>query len=648
VSWDGGKLLTVSTLRAFTHFGPAGQDGSLQWWDPKTGRRLGPPWQPRRAAWFTELGGDGATLASWCRDWLLRLYDLSTGLQRGGDMHINLDTDAAWIPTFVLSPDAGTLFAGDRHHQVHVWDVRHLRPQASAASSPRLPPSRPTAVLSASQAAFSPDRAVALVCPPALGNYRSVLDAATSLPRGRPLEHLHAFNPVFSGDGRLVVTLTHNQIFGGEPVARVWDAATGAPRTPPLLNPKYLHCAAFSPDARVLALGGPGGVFLWDVAAAKVLRPLPEKSAAACLQFSADGKRLAVGYRGGWPGVGAGFRVWDPQTGEPAGDFVPTRGDIFHLTFAEGGRSVLALGFARLLWSLDATTGQPRGEPLALVGGAAAVFSPDGSRAATADYGGTVRQWDTRTGAQVGGAMPHPTRVVSLHYAPGGRLFASVCEDESLRLWDARTCLPLGPPLIHRSPVLAVEFSPDGRTLLTATASGRVHCWPVPEPVLDDADRFARWVEVFGGMRRHGDEVTLLAAGPWREAAAEFAARWPEPDPALAVPEEPAAWHEAQAIEAEEDGNVAAALLHLSRLSELRPGEWAYHARRGRALSDVGALAQAAEAYDQAEARCLKDVLDWYRHRIAILGGQGQHEATVKWYEDRLRRAEATGVGSQK
>jgi hypothetical protein len=267
---------------------------------------------------------------------------------------------------------------------------------------------------------------------------------------------------------------------------------------------------------------------------------------------------------------------------------------------------------------------------------------------ATADYGGTVRQWDTHTGAQVGGAMAHPTRVVSLRYAPNGGLLASVCEDETVRLWGARTCLPLGPPLVHRSSVLAVGFSPDGRSLRTATASGRVHSWPVPEPVLDDADRFALWVEAFAGMRRQGDETRLLSAEPWRRAAAEFASRWPDPDPALVLPEEPTAWHEARALEAEEDGNVAAALLHLGRLSELRPGEWSYHALRGRALTEAGALAQAAEAYDQAEARCLKDVLNWYRHRIAILGGQGQHEATVKWYEDRLRRAEATGVGSQK
>jgi WD40 repeat protein len=644
LSWDGRKLVTVSTLRAFNRFGPAGHDGSVRWWDPKTGREVGPPWQPRRAAWFTELGGDHATLASWCRDWRLRLYDLSTGLQRGGDILINLDsTDGAWTKTFSLAPDGGTLFASDRHNEFHVWDVRHLRPQASVAASPRLPPSRPTAPSSASYAAFSPDRAVALVFSQALQNVGAVVDAATNLPRGRPLEHLHAFNPAFSANGSRMVTLTHNHVFGGEPIARVWNAATGEPLTPPLRNPENLYCAAFNSDGSVLALGGPNGTFLWDVAAAKVQRPLPETSTPACLQFSGDGKRLAVGYRSGWPGVGPGLRLWDPQTGEPAGDFVSTGGDVNHLLFAEGGRTLLALASGRLLWSFDAATGQPRGAPLTLAGGAAAVFDPDGSRVATADLSGTVHQWDTRTGAQVGGVMAHPTRVVSLHYAPGGGILASVCEDESVRLWDARTSLALGPPLIHRSAVLAVEFGPEGRALRTATASGVVHSWPVPEPVLADRDRFALWIETFAGMRRDGDELKLLRAGPWRLAVADFASRWPEPDPALAIPEDPAAWHEARAAEAEEDGNVAAALLHLDRLSKLRPGAWAYHARRGRALSEVGALAQAADAYAEAESRAPGEVRNWYRHRIAILGRNGQHEATIKWYENRLRGTESSG-----
>jgi hypothetical protein len=314
---------------------------------------------------------------------------------------------------------------------------------------------------------------------------------------------------------------------------------------------------------------------------------------------------------------------------------------VTQLEFADGGQTVLALVSGRRLWSVDAATGRPRGAPLTLAGGGSAVLAPDGLRVATTDSIGTVCQWDTRTGAQVGGAMAHPARVVSLHYAPGGELLATVCEDESVRLWDARACLPLGPPLVHRSAVLAAEFGPGGRSLRTATASGRVHTWPVPDPVLDDADRFALWVEAFGGMRRQGDEVTLLGAGPWRQAVTELASCRPTPDPALAIPEDAAAWHEARAAEAEEDGNTAAALLHLGRLSELKPGAWAYHARRGRALSEAGSLEQAAEAYEKAEARGLEEVRNWYRHRIAILGGKGQHEATVTWYEGRLRRAEA-------
>jgi hypothetical protein len=46
---------------------------------------------------------------------------------------------------------------GDRLHEVHVWDVRHLRSQASTASSSRLPQARPQTQDMGGKVTLSPD-----------------------------------------------------------------------------------------------------------------------------------------------------------------------------------------------------------------------------------------------------------------------------------------------------------------------------------------------------------------------------------------------------------------------------------------------------------------------------------------------------------
>jgi hypothetical protein len=57
-----------------------------------------------------------------------------------------------------------------------------------------------------------------------------------------------------------------------------------------------------------------------------------------------------------------------------------------------------------------------------------------------------------------------------------------------------------------------------------------------------------------------------------------------------------------------------------------------------RALSGAGALSQAAEAYEKAEACDLGATLVWYQHRIEALAGSGN--PAEHWYQERLRRCE--------
>lgn len=63
----------------------------------------------------------------------------------------------------------------------------------------------------------------------------------------------------FSSDGSMVATASSDM------TARVWDAATGLPLTPPLLHRRRVIHAAFSPDgARIATASDDGTARVWE------------------------------------------------------------------------------------------------------------------------------------------------------------------------------------------------------------------------------------------------------------------------------------------------------------------------------------------------------------------------------------------------
>jgi WD40 repeat protein len=94
----------------------------------------------------------------------------------------------------------------------------------------------------------------------------------------------------FSRDGRRVVTASD----GG--AARVWNAMTGAPLSPPLLHQGVVSSAEFSPDGtRVITASSDNTARVWDAVTGKLLSPpLQHRAAVLGAAFSLDGMRVVT------------------------------------------------------------------------------------------------------------------------------------------------------------------------------------------------------------------------------------------------------------------------------------------------------------------------------------------------------------------
>jgi WD40 repeat protein len=109
-----------------------------------------------------------------------------------------------------------------------------------------------------------------------------------------------------------------------------------------------------------------------------------------------------------------------------------------------------------------------------------AVFSPDGTRIATASADGTARVWDATTGKEL--LTVKGSAYGSVWYAafsPDGRLLATAGEDKIARIWDATSGEELLALLGHLDEVYHIEFSPDGTRLATISPDSTSRVWDV-------------------------------------------------------------------------------------------------------------------------------------------------------------------------
>jgi WD40 repeat protein/energy-coupling factor transporter ATP-binding protein EcfA2 len=375
---------------------------------------------------------DGKLLATASRDTTARLWDATSGKQRGQPLRGH--EDAVLDVTF--SPDGGLLATAGRDGTVRLWDVASGKQHGKPLTGHTEP---------VNAVAFSPDGK--LLATAGQDKTARLWDATSGKQHGKPLTgHTEPVNAVaFSPDGKLLATA------GQDKTARLWDATSGKQGRILTGHEDAVLDVAFSPDGKLLATASRDKTArLWDATSGKQGRTLTGHTEPVNgVAFSPDGTLLAT------VSTDETVRLWNVASGKQHGQ--PLTG---HTNAVQD-----------------------------------VAFSPDGKLLATASADQTARLWDVASGKQHGQPLTgHTNAVQDVAFSPNGKLTATAGEDGTARLWEVDNGRQFGPPLTGHTgvgpqpygPLWGVAFSPDGKLLATAGGDGTARLW---------SPWFTSWVE---------------------------------------------------------------------------------------------------------------------------------------------------------
>lgn len=243
--------------------------------------------------------------------------------------------------------------------------------------------------------------------------------------------------------------------------------------------------AVFSPDGRMIALGGTGkaGIQVWDVgdpAAPKLMgASVSVDEPVTALAWAPNAAVLAAGDMAGAIGL---WNVADPEFPVRLDAVRTSHGFLIRsLSYSADGRTLAsgdADGAVRL-WDVsvpDAPAPPPVAVPLQDSESLAAVaFSPTRPVLVTATQSGAAL-WDVSDPAepvQLDRGLPRQADLTSVAMSADGRYLAVGGGNGDVDVWDVGVTGParrVGAPITgHTRSVVSLTFSPDGRTLVTAS-----------------------------------------------------------------------------------------------------------------------------------------------------------------------------------
>jgi WD40 repeat protein len=390
-----------------------------------------------------------------------------------------------------LSPDAGTLAAGDPTGNVFLFDTRTRRRVATV---------KPGDVNSwITQLAFSADGSRLAIAHDTsapdgsgLGNVVALLDTRSRrvLRTLKPPPQSFVTGLRYSADGTRLDTIVVTAETEPRPsLFTRFDTRTGER----LLGPKPINRRDESPllatsDGTRLVTAGEGEVTVRDTATLRRIERFPVGGATAprspsAYALSSDDHTVAVGEQDG------SVRLLDLRTGAVRTASGRHSGAVLSAQFTPNGRSLVTAGEDRDVIVWDVKQGTPAETLSGHANGINALqITPDGKTLYTASLDGTVFVWDLVGERRLGrpfkagdGNQQRPQLALS----SDGRLIAMGQDDGAISVVDARTLAPRARiPVVDSGQVLGIGFvpgshlmvvgGPKGFLALVDTDSGRV------------------------------------------------------------------------------------------------------------------------------------------------------------------------------
>ncbi|MCI0536854.1 MAG: protein kinase [Verrucomicrobiales bacterium] len=325
-----------------------------------------------------------------------------------------------------------------------------------------------------------------------------VWNAETGHPITPPLQHAAAVRyAAFSPDGSRVLTASADH------TACVWDARSGQQLLDSIRHDGSVEQALFTPDGeRIVTASEDGTARIWDVRDGHPIgESLRHWSAVDCLALSRDGTFVVTGARDGEA------RVWSAVTGKPISPTFKHRDRIRSVAFSQDGLFVATGSSDDTACIWESQSGRKVWGPFRHVGTVWHVeFSPDGSRLLTTGgvhgESGEAHLWNLSNGEEVGNPMLTKKVVRRARFSPDGRWVASCGQEGTAQIWDSESKKPVSPLFVQDQSVWHVQFSADGRRLLISGKDGTWRLWDLAPDVFEHSPM------------RHGDRVAGAQFSP--------------------------------------------------------------------------------------------------------------------------------------